>query len=54
MVQKTIGPQGVTILIDTRMTTAYGHQEQVEVEYNPKKHGRPSFQSKVAFLHNTG
>ncbi|MDG6025201.1 MAG: hypothetical protein E3K40_00520 [Candidatus Brocadia sp.] len=29
-------------------------QERVEVEYNPKKHGRPSFQSKVFFLHDNG
>src|SRR3989338_3518727 len=44
-VQKIVGPQEVTLLSDTHVTTAYGQQEQVEVGYNPKKHGRPSFQS---------
>ena len=53
-VQKFIGPQEVTLLSDTHVTTVYGHQEEAEVGYNPKKHGRPSFQPKVAFLHNTG
>jgi len=53
-VQEIVGPQEVTLLSDTHVTTAYGQQEQVEVGYNPKKHGRPSFQSKVAFLHDTG
>lgn len=53
-VQKHIGPQEVTLLSDTHVTTVYGHQERTEVGYNPKKHGRPSFQPKVAFLHNTG
>ena len=53
-VQKCICPQEVTLLSDTHVTTVYGHQENAEVGYNPKKHGRPSFQPKVAFLHNTG
>lgn len=53
-VQKFTGPQEVTLLSDTHVTTVYGHQEEAEVGYNPKKHGRPSFQPKVAFLHNTG
>ena len=53
-VQKFMGPQEVTLLSDTHVTTVYGHQQQEEVGYNPKKHGRPSFQPKVAFLHNTG
>ncbi len=53
-VQKFTGPQEVTLLSDTHVTTVYGHQENTEVGYNPKKHGRPSFQPKVAFLHNTG
>lgn len=53
-VQKHIGHQEVTLLSDTHVTTVYGHQERTEVGYNPKKHGRPSFQPKVAFLHNTG
>lgn len=53
-VQKLTGPQEVTLLSDTHVTTVYGHQENAEVGYNPKKHGRPSFRPKVAFLHNTG
>ena len=38
-IQDIVGPQEVTLLSDTHVTT----QERVEVEYNPKKHGRPSF-----------
>lgn len=53
-VQDIVGPQEVTLLSDTHVTTVYGRQERVEVGYNPKKHGRPSFQSKVAFLHDNG
>jgi len=53
-VQKYSGAQEVTLLSDTHVTTVYGHQENAEVGYNPKKHGRPSFQPKVAFLHTTG
>lgn len=53
-VQKLSDPHEVTLLSDTHVTTVCGQQEQSEVGYNPQKHGRPSFQSKVAFLHNTG
>ena len=53
-VQNYAGHQEVTLLSDTHVTTVYGDQECAEVVYNPKKHGRPSFQPKVAFLHQTG
>ncbi len=39
--------------LDTTVLTVYGHQEQAEVGYNPKKRGRPSYLPLLCFEGNT-
>lgn len=43
----------ITLDLDFRVRTAYGHQQGASVGYNPKKPGRPSFHPLFCFIGET-
>ena len=47
------GPREVWLDFDDTVITLHGHQEEGEIGYNPRYHGRPSIKVKVGFIHGT-
>ena len=47
------GYQGVTMDLDSHVSTVYGKQQRAKVGYNPKKPGRKSFHPLLCFIGET-
>ena len=53
MQAKTEGVHEVAADFDDSVITVFGNQEQSNVGYNPKYHGRPSYKEKVGIISGT-